>query len=285
MLNKTGIYKIVNKVNGKVYYGSTTQTFCRRWDQHKRLLNNNKHSNQFLQWSWNKNGPSSFEFIIILSCSPNSCLYYEQLFLDKYWDNCKNCFNFYKTAGSPFGIKRSEESKKRNSISITGKNNHFFGKKHSEVSKKKISEANRGKRYTEERKQQLSVKSIGLNNPFYGKKHTEVSKKKISLAHQKEGNSFHNKRHSEESKLKMSIAQRGSKNHSYGKPVSNETKLKISQSSKGKPRFYRRSLTLEQVAEIRYLLSDHTTHAEIAKKFKVSKATIENIKYGKCYKL
>ena len=48
----------------------------------------------------------------------------------------------------------------------TGENNPFYGKKHSEESKRRISEARKGE-----------------NNPFYGRKHSEESKKKNAEAH------------------------------------------------------------------------------------------------------
>jgi len=38
---KTGIYKILNKINGKVYIGSATD-IAKRWRDHKWHLNHNK---------------------------------------------------------------------------------------------------------------------------------------------------------------------------------------------------------------------------------------------------
>jgi len=58
------IYKILNKVNGKFYIGSTKNAKV-RWYQHKYSLNNNKHINNHLQNAWNKYGKDSFDFIIL----------------------------------------------------------------------------------------------------------------------------------------------------------------------------------------------------------------------------
>ena len=77
--------------------------------------------------------------------------------------------------------------------------------KPSEETKKKISEANKGKR-------------IGKDNSFYGKHHSEDTKKKISEA--KKG-----KQLSEETRNKMSEAK---------KNMSEETKNKLSEAQKGK---------------------------------------------------
>ena len=59
-----GIYKIENKVNGKVYVGQSID-IERRWYSHKTQLNGNRHGNVHLQNAWNKNGNNSFEFVIV----------------------------------------------------------------------------------------------------------------------------------------------------------------------------------------------------------------------------
>ena len=43
-LYKSGIYKITNKLNGRIYIGSS-KLFKLRWKQHSKALRNNKHSN------------------------------------------------------------------------------------------------------------------------------------------------------------------------------------------------------------------------------------------------
>ena len=61
---RCGIYKIVNKDNGKYYVGRTLN-LDKRWYQHKKLLIKNKHFNKYLQSVWNKYGLDKFEFIIV----------------------------------------------------------------------------------------------------------------------------------------------------------------------------------------------------------------------------
>ena len=77
-----GIYKIENKINSKVYIGSSNN-IKRRWQKHKSLLKHNKHQNSHLQASWNKYGEDNFIFSIIELCSENSLLEREQYFIDK----------------------------------------------------------------------------------------------------------------------------------------------------------------------------------------------------------
>src|SRR5574343_389768 len=63
----SGIYKIVNKVNGKHYVGSSNDIIC-RWKGHLNNLEKSKHDNKYLQYSYNKYGRDNFDFIIIEKC-------------------------------------------------------------------------------------------------------------------------------------------------------------------------------------------------------------------------
>lgn len=60
-----GIYLIKNKVNNKIYVGSTSTGFSRRWSQHKTYLRGNKHHSRHLQNAWNKYGEENFEFSVL----------------------------------------------------------------------------------------------------------------------------------------------------------------------------------------------------------------------------
>lgn len=61
---KKGIYKITNKINGKVYIGESFDIES-RWRQHINELNNNTHHSYKLQHDWNKYGKDGFKFEII----------------------------------------------------------------------------------------------------------------------------------------------------------------------------------------------------------------------------
>ena len=79
----TGIYKILNKINNKVYIGSATD-IRKRWRDHKWYLNHNIHHNSHLQSSWNKYGVEAFEFTILLECSIDELLEKEKEYTLKY---------------------------------------------------------------------------------------------------------------------------------------------------------------------------------------------------------
>ena len=89
-------------------------------------------------------------------------------------------------------------------------------KGHTEETKKKLSELNKGKTLSEETKKKLSESMRGENNPNYGKHRSEETKKKMS-----------------ETRIKNGIAK-GKNNPNYGKHHSEETKNKISEAKKGK---------------------------------------------------
>ena len=79
----TGIYKITNMVNGKVYIGQSVDVEV-RWRSHKSELRGNYHENPYLQNSWNKYGEDNFKFEIIESCNQEDLNKLEIYYIKEY---------------------------------------------------------------------------------------------------------------------------------------------------------------------------------------------------------
>jgi group I intron endonuclease len=123
-LSASGIYQIVNLSNGKMYIGST-KCFKERFYGHKLELNNNNHSNSYLQNSWNKYGEHNFKFEIIeLVSNLNLLQEREQFWLDKTKSFERLIgYNILPYAFNSQGYTHSNESKLKMSISNKGNRN------------------------------------------------------------------------------------------------------------------------------------------------------------------
>ena len=150
----SGIYKIVNKINGKYYLGSSDNILgtAGRWKEHINGLNAGRHENSYLQRAWNKYGECSFEFIIIKKVPKSKLFLVEQKYLDKIKSDRRNlCYN----------------------LSFVAVGGGFAGHKHSEKSRKKTSEKLIGRFVSEETRQKMSQSLKGRKPGFGNKTHSE----------------------------------------------------------------------------------------------------------------
>lgn len=85
--NNSGVYKIINNINGKFYLGSTIMTILKRIEHHYHCLINNKHKNKHLQNAWNKYGENAFSAEVVEITSKELTLISEQIWIDKYFKN------------------------------------------------------------------------------------------------------------------------------------------------------------------------------------------------------
>jgi len=81
---KGTIYKIENKVNGKVYIGQTVRDYETRMKEHEYKLNNQMHFNNHLQNAWNKNSKGKFIFNKIGTFDLEDLDKVEQMEIEKY---------------------------------------------------------------------------------------------------------------------------------------------------------------------------------------------------------
>lgn len=180
-----GIYMITSP-SGKIYIGQTIDIDF-RWYYYDGLKckRQTKLLNSFLKY-----GVDNHQFEILCECEELDLEYLETAFIE-FFDTFNTPYGMNLTKGGKHG-KRSDETRKKISEANKGKkrspeqiikmrnaslgNKNFEGKHHSEETKKKISEAHNGKKLTEEHKMKLSKSGKG-------RKKSEDHKKKISEAH------------------------------------------------------------------------------------------------------
>lgn len=190
---KSGVYKIVNLTNNKIYIGSSRDLGSRR-SGHFCDLKNQVHHCVYLQRVYNKLTEEDFSFEVIEFCKEDLLIEREQ-----YWiDLLKPEYNICQIASSTLGFHHSEEAKEKMSIRRKGKSYH------SEFQLKRLSEVHTGKVLSGETKKKLSKVLKGRVAWNKGVKLTDSQKESMNLAWTEErkqklrermkGNSYRNKK-------------------------------------------------------------------------------------------
>ncbi len=115
-----GTYRILNKENNRIYVGSAVNLYRRRIG-HFNALRAKKHRNAFLQNDYNKLGEHVFEFEVLCYCDLNCLINNEQQLIDTHYDDQKQCYNICKEAQHTTGRKHSEETKRKISAALKGR--------------------------------------------------------------------------------------------------------------------------------------------------------------------
>lgn len=227
-----GVYSIINIINNKQYIGSSRKIES-RWKAHIRLLNNNNHHSQHLQNAWLKYGEHNFKFIILLECSPNERIVFEQKCIDKFKTTVP-IFGYNVRSDASGGNGMSEETKQKISVALLGKKRgpktkeqklkqslSQIGRKQSEETKQKISNAHKGKKkkpLTEEHKEKL--RQLTLTRILTEEQKLDISKKITASKKGKAGKPW-----TEEQRRKILTKRNGSKR-------TEETKQKMRDAAK-----------------------------------------------------
>lgn len=148
------IYKITNKIDGKIYIGATTRTIEERMKEHYRRRIT------CIDKAIYEQGKDNFIVEVVEECSSKEDLMLRENYWVKYY-KCiiPNGYNMCEGGGKTIGFRHREESKKNMSVNRKGKHtgvdNHFFGKTHSDEQKAKWSEERRGRRLSKEWRDKL----------------------------------------------------------------------------------------------------------------------------------
>lgn len=151
----TGVYEIVNTVNGKRYVGSSTDT-ARRLKEHRYRLDRGEHHSQKLQRAWEKYGSAAFTFKVLFICAQDMLTFYEQRALDGFSAVAEG-YNVLPYARSGAGRKASPETlAKMRAYQSNRTPEHraniaaaLTGKRMSDETKRKVGAASTGRRHTE----------------------------------------------------------------------------------------------------------------------------------------
>lgn len=207
----TGIYKITSPT-GKVYIGQGVN-INKRWNSYKRY---NCKSQTKLYQSFLRHTPEahSFEILHTLPNDVNKGIMdiYEQFYMDQFKESGYSLLNVSPTSG---GSMR--------------------GFKHSDETKRKMSESRKGKTTTSEKQRAIIIECNKTRTK------SEATRKKISDS--RKGIVPWNKgvTHGNEARIKISKALKGRKR----KPFTAETRLKMSLASKGRQAFLGKKHTEE----------------------------------------
>jgi group I intron endonuclease len=89
-----GVYKITNTVSGNYYIGSS-KALQARWARHRTELRTGRHHSPQLLRAYARHGQDALKFEVLLECSVENLLMYEQILLD----GLKPAYNSARTAG------------------------------------------------------------------------------------------------------------------------------------------------------------------------------------------
>ncbi len=167
LLDAPGIYQLLNTHNNKMYIG-LSKNVRKRCRDHIYELKNGKHANDYLQKAWNAD-PEAFVVSVLEYCE-NDLLDDREIYWIAMYDTTNPLCGYNHLIGGNH---------------LYGENAAWWGRKHTEETKRKMSESAHTRPSNRLPKslefvQHLREISAGKNNPFFGKKHTDETRKKIS---------------------------------------------------------------------------------------------------------
>ncbi len=152
------VYRITNRVNGKMYIGQTVKPLSRRWSNH--VVDANRGSDCLIHKAIRKYGPDVFDVEVLCECSSLEELNDKEAYYTESLNTVMPHGYNMKPGGNCSGMrgkKHSPETKQIMSAKHKGHPNYLMA--HTEEAKKRIGAASRargngqlGSKWSEERK-------------------------------------------------------------------------------------------------------------------------------------
>ena len=206
---QNSIYIHIVNENNKCYVGQTSVNPKDRWGSNGIWYRGQVFYNAIKYYGWD----NISHIVLCHWLSQEQANEMEVALISIFKSTNRDEFGYNVANGGDSKGKHSEETRKKISEANKGENNHWYGKHLSEETRKKISESNKGKH-------------TGENNPMFGKHPSEETRKKLSEARKGEKHPMFGKHHSEETRNKMSEAKKGKfvgcNSHSAKKVLCNE---------------------------------------------------------------
>lgn len=150
---KSGVYGLINNINGNTYIGSGVDLYNRLRDYHQPWYLAFR-TNLVIVRAINKYGIDNFTLVVLEFTKPEQSVASEQIWIDSHNPE----YNVSPTASSTLGVS------------------------HTEQSKQKIQERMTGKPRSQKVRDAMSVRQTGSGNTFFGKSHTDESKALLRAA-------------------------------------------------------------------------------------------------------
>ncbi|MFQ5953893.1 MAG: GIY-YIG nuclease family protein [Kiloniellales bacterium] len=138
----SGIYRIRNLRTQKSYVGQAALSFEKRFKEHRHSLRNGKHHSRHLQRAWDRYGERAFVFEVI-----------EEISRDQ---NSEKEFKIALREREQFHMDALQAKDPLFGYNISPRAGSQLGYRHSEESRRKMSQAGRGRQIPEKTRQKLS---------------------------------------------------------------------------------------------------------------------------------
>lgn len=250
-----GVYKIVNRKDGKFYIGSSVN-IEKRLNSHRKALIEGNHNNKYLQNAWNKYGIDSFDFIVIEEVKD----IYELRNRETYYLQTTNCtdhnigYNLLNNANIGLGVIASKEVRKKISDACSGSKNGNYGRKHTEEELIRIRNNRWGVDYKCKPKKCMSRKTP----------------EELALSRQRMSELMKGRIVSQETREKLRLSR-------LGKKASSELRQKYSDQRKGNKNGNSK-LSKEQVLEIYEKMNSGINYKDVCAEYNIGQCLVYKIK-------